>query len=260
MLRPRIIPCLLLKNNGLVKTVKFRHPKYVGDPLNAVRIFNEKEVDELIVLDISGTKDQGKLNFKLIKNLAYECRMPLCYGGGVRTVDQFVELISLGVEKVSICTSAIEDDSLVKIAANTVGSQSVVVCLDLKKTYLSNKYVLYTHNGKRKASIDPIEFCKKILQQGVGEILLNFIDRDGTMKGFEHEFVNKVQEVINIPLTVMGGAGSHGDISSLFKNFGVLGAAAGSLFVFKGKYRAVLINYPNQNEKENILTTANFLS
>ena len=229
----------------------------MGDPLNAVKIFNEKEVDELIVLDISTTKDQDKLNFKLITNLAYECRMPLCYGGGVRTVDQFVELISLGVEKVSICTSAIENNNLVKDAANAVGSQSVVVCLDLKKNLLSHKYVLYTHNGKRKSNIDPIEFCKKILQQGVGEILLNFIDRDGTMKGYEHEFVKKVQKVINIPLTVMGGAGSHGDISSLFKNFGVLGAAAGSLFVFKGKYRAVLINYPNQNEKDHILATAN---
>ena len=241
----------------MVKTIRFSDPKYVGDPLNAVKIFNEKEVDELIVLDISTTKDQDKLNFKLITNLAYECRMPLCYGGGVRTVDQFVELISLGIEKVSICTSAIENNNLVKDAASAVGSQSVVVCLDLKKNILSDKYMLYTHNGKRKSNIDPIEFCKKILQQGVGEILLNFIDRDGTMKGYEHEFVKKVQKVINIPLTVMGGAGSHGDISSLFKNFGVLGAAAGSLFVFKGKYRAVLINYPNQNEKDHILATAN---
>ena len=120
--------------------------------------------------------------------------------------------------------------------------------------------MLYTHNGKRKSNIDPIEFCKKILQQGVGEILLNFIDRDGTMRGYDHEFVKKVQKVTNIPLTVMGGAGSHGDISSLFKNFGVLGAAAGSLFVFKGKYRAVLINYPNQDEKDHILVTANLVN
>ena len=257
MLRPRIIPCLLIKNNGLVKTTKFKNPKYVGDPINAVRIFNEKEVDELIVLDIDTTKNQTKPNYQLIKKLAYECRMPLCYGGGVQTVDHFTEIISLGVEKVAICTSAIDNDNLVKDAVNAVGSQSVVVCLDLKKTILSNKYVLYTHGGEKKTDIDPIEFCKKILQQGAGEIVLNFIDRDGTMKGYQQEFARKVKEIINIPLTVLGGAGSYGDISSLFRDIGIVGAAAGSLFVFKGKYRAVLINYPNQYDKEEILKQGN---
>jgi len=257
MLRPRIIPCLLIKNNGLVKTMKFKDPKYVGDPINAVRIFNEKEVDELIVLDIDNTKNQNIPNYQLIKNLAYECRMPLCYGGGVQSVDQFTKIIGLGVEKVAICTSAIENDNLVKNAANAVGGQSVVVCLDLKKTLRPNKYALYTHCGKRKTDIDPIEFCKKILHQGAGEIVLNFIDRDGTMKGYPHEFVRKVKDIINIPLTVLGGAGSHEDISSLFRDFGVVGAAAGSLFVFKGKYRAVLINYPNQYDKERIIRQHN---
>ena len=257
MLRPRIIPCLLIKNNGLVKTTNFKDPKYVGDPINAVRIFNEKEVDELVVLDIEATKNQTKPNYQLIKNLAYECRMPLCYGGGVQTVDHFTEIISLGVEKVAICTSAIKNDNLVKDAANAVGSQSVVVCLDLKKTLLSNKYVLYTHSGREKTDIDPIEFCKKLLQQGAGEIVLNFINRDGTMKGYQHEYIREVKDIINIPLTVLGGAGSHDDISSLFRDFGVVGAAAGSLFVFKGKYRAVLINYPNQFDKKEILMQGN---
>jgi len=257
LLRPRIIPCLLIKNNGLVKTTNFKDPKYVGDPINAVRIFNEKEVDELIVLDIDATKNQTKPNYQLIKNLAYECRMPLCYGGGVQTVDHFTEIITLGVEKVAICTSAIENDNLVKDSANAVGSQSVVVCLDLKKNILSNKYVLYTHGGERKTDIDPIEFCKNILQQGAGEIVLNFIDRDGTMKGYQHEFVRKIKDIINIPLTVLGGAGSQDDIASLFRDFGVIGAAAGSLFVFKGKYRAVLINYPNHYDKEKIVGQVN---
>ena len=259
MLQPRIIPCLLIKNNGLVKTTNFKDPKYVGDPINAVRIFNEKEVDELVVFDIEATKNQTKPNYQLIKNLAYECRMPLCYGGGVQTVDHFTEIISLGVEKVAICTSAIENDNLVKDAANAVGSQSIVVCLDLKETLVSNRYVLFTHSGKRKTDIDPIEFCKKILQQGAGEIVLNFIDRDGTMKGYQHEFIREVKDIINIPLTVLGGAGSYKDISSLFSAFGVVGAAAGSLFVFKGKYRAVLISYPNHYDKEEIVRQGNLV-
>jgi len=256
MLRPRIIPCLLLKNKGLVKTIKFKDPKYVGDPINTVRIFNEKEVDELIILNIMATKDETELDYKLIKNLAYECRMPLCYGGGVKTVDQFVKLISLGVEKVAICTSAVENECLIKDASNTVGSQSVIACLDLKKNYLSKGYAMYTHNGKQKRNIDPIEFCKKIEHDGVGEIVLNFIDKDGTMEGYELEYSQKIKNMLNIPLTILGGAGSHADISSLFYSLGIVGASAGSLFVFKGKYRAVLVNYPNQEEKNNIFTTA----
>ena len=252
MLRPRIIPCLLIKNNGLVKTIKFSDPKYLGDPINTVRIFNEKFVDELIVLDIDATNNSIEPNFELIKKLASECRMPLFYGGGIKNIEHFTKIISLGVEKISICTSAIEDEKLVTKASCAVGSQSVVVCLDIKKT-IFNKYFLYTNCGTKKINSNPIEFAKKMVELGAGEILINFIDRDGTMDGYDFDFINQIKKKINTPLTVLGGAGSKDDISNLFYKFGNIGAGVGSLFVFKGKYRAVLINYPNNIEKEKIL-------
>ena len=253
MLRPRIIPCLLVKNNGLVKTVKFKEPKYVGDPINSVRIFNEKEVDELIVLDIDATINQTEPNYQLIESLAYECNMPLCIGGGVRTLDQITKIISLGVEKVAICTSAIENENFIKEAADVVGSQSIAVCLDLKKNFISKNYSLCTRSGTKNTNIDAVEYSNKLSEMGAGELILNFLDRDGTMKGYDLEFISEIKKIINIPLTVIGGAGSYDDISSLFHNFGIIGAAAGSLFVFKGKYRAVLIKYPSQKEKDIIL-------
>jgi len=253
MLRPRIIPCLLVKNNGLVKTIGFKEPKYVGDPINTVRIFNEKEVDELIVLDIEATINQTEPNYQLIDSLAYECNMPLCIGGGVRTLDQITKIISLGVEKVAICTSAIENGNFIREAVDAVGSQSIAVCLDLKKNFISKNYSLCTHSGTKNTNFDAVEYLNKLLDLGAGELILNFIDRDGTMKGYDHEFIGKIKEIIHIPLTVIGSAGSYDDISSLFHNFGIIGAAAGSLFVFNGKYRAVLIKYPNQKEKDKIL-------
>lgn len=252
MLKPRIIPCLLLKNNSLVKTVKFRDPKYIGDPINAVRIFNEKKVDELMIFDIDATKKNAPPNYDLIKKLAFQCRMPLCYGGGVKNLNEFIKVISLGVEKVAICTSAINNRSLIKKASDHLGSQSVVVCLDVKKTKFLNKYSVFTNNGKNKTNINPVHYCEEISKLGAGEIVLNFIDKDGTMSGYDINFIKKIKNIINIPLTVLGGAGSYEDLHSLIKHFGIIGAAAGSLFVFKGRYRAVLITYPNNNEKNKI--------
>ncbi len=250
MLRPRIIPCLLVRNKGLVKTVKFGDSKYVGDPLNAVRIFNEKVVDELMVVDIDATAHGREPDYTMIKNLAAECRMPLCYGGGVKTVEQIETIISLGVEKVAISSAAVYGPNLLTEAARNVGSQSVVVVMDVKKKRFFNRYEVYTHNGSKATGLDPMDFAKRIENLGAGEVVINSIDRDGVMKGYDLDLVKQVRSAINLPMTVLGGAGSLNDISDLIRTFGTLGAAAGSLFVFKGVYRAVLINYPNPDDKD----------
>ena len=256
MLRPRIIPCLLVKNGGLVKTVQFDKSKYVGDPLNAVRIFNEKLVDELMVVDIDATVHNREPDYRLIKNLAAECRMPLCYGGGVKTVQQMQRIVSLGVEKVAISSAAIQEPKLLSDAAEKVGSQSVVVVMDVKKKRFGNRYEVYTHNGSKGTGLGPVEFAKKIESLGAGEVVINAIDRDGIMKGYDLDLVTQVRNATSLPMTVLGGAGSLNDIADLIRTFGIIGAAAGSLFVFKGVYRAVLINYPSRDDKDALITQA----
>ncbi len=253
MLRPRIIPCLLVKDKGLVKTVKFDKPKYVGDPINAVRIFNEKEVDELMVVDIDATWHNASPDFKMIENLAAECRMPLCYGGGIKTIEQAQKIIGLGVEKVAISSAAVANPELVSHIAKRIGSQSVAVVVDAKRKLIGGNYEVCTHNGKKKTGKCPITFAKQVEEVGAGEIILNCIDNDGIMKGYDFTLVDKLRGAINVPLTVLGGAGSLQDIGSLIKKYGTIGAAAGSLFVFKGAYRAVLINYPNRSEKKALM-------
>jgi cyclase len=235
-----------------VKTVQFSQPKYVGDPINAVKIFNEKESDELMLLDIDATVEGREPDYKMIKNLAAECRMPLCYGGGVSTVDQFKKIIGLGVEKVAISAAAINNSELITRAAELFGSQSVVVVLDVKKKQIGNKYNIYTNNGTRKMKLIFTEFVSKIETLGAGEIVINSIDRDGKMQGYDLELINQVREIVSIPVTALGGAGSMKHITELVERFGIIGAAAGSLFVFKGKYRAVLISYPSQIDKDKI--------
>lgn len=258
MLRPRIIPCLLVHDGGLVKTVEFDNPKYVGDPINAVKIFNEKEADELMVLDIDATVKGAEPNYRMIANLAAECRMPLCYGGGVRTPAQAEKIIGLGVEKVSISSAAVDDLSLVTRTAKTVGRQSVVVVLDVRKRsgLFSKGYDLSTCNGKRHHKVDVFDFARKIQDAGAGEIVINSIDRDGQMKGYDLDLAVKMKQELDIPLTVLGGAGSFRDVEALLASCGVIGAAAGSFFVFKGPYRAVLISYPTPEQKENISRSA----
>jgi cyclase len=247
---------LLVKHGGLVKTVQFGSPKYVGDPINAVRIFNEKEVDELFVVDIDATAQNREPDYSLIKNLAAECRMPLCYGGGVKTVEQIQSIVSLGVEKVAISSAAIHDSKLLSDAAERVGSQSVVVVMDVKRSGPGGRYELHTHNGLKGTGLDPVAFAKKVEQLGAGEVVINAIDHDGVMKGYDLDLVTRVREAISLPLTVLGGAGSLKDIAELIRSFGIIGAAAGSLFVFKGVYRAVLINYPGRAEKDALITDA----
>ena len=252
MLRPRIIPCLLVRNGGLVKTVQFGDSKYVGDPINAVRIFNEKEVDELIVLDISATTGEREPDYNLIKNLAAECRMPFCYGGGVTTADQLQYIVSLGVEKVAISAAATKNPDLISQAASRVGNQSVVIVMDVKKAGILRRHEIFIHNGKVKTGLDPVAFATTAEKLGAGEIVINSIDRDGCMKGYDLNLVKKVREAVSLPVTALGGAGSLDDLAQVIKRCCVSGAAAGSLFVFKGKYRAVLINYPSAVEKDKI--------
>lgn len=252
MLRPRIIPCLLVHNKGLVKTVQFKNPKYVGDPINAVRIFNEKEADELMVVDIDASRENREPDYKMIEYLATECRMPLCYGGGVKTVEQAQRIFALGVEKIAISSAAINTPELVTQMAERVGSQSVVVVLDVKKKLLGG-YEVYLLNGKKSTGINPVTFASKIEQLGAGEIVINSIDNDGMMNGYDMALVDKIRNAISLPLTVLGGAGTIKDIGSLINQYGIIGAAAGSLFVFKGVYKAVLISYPNWDEKAKLI-------
>lgn len=252
MLRPRIIPCLLVMDGGLVKTVNFGSPKYVGDPINAVRIFNEKEVDELIVLDIDATPQGRGPDYALIQSLAAECRMPLCYGGGVTTLEQVERIVSLGVEKVAMSASAIADPGLVSRAAEVVGGQSVVVVLDVKRDR-DGRYEVWTHRATRATGKDPVALAREFERLGAGEVVINAIDRDGGMNGYDIPLARQVREAVNVPMTVLGGAGSLRDVAALLQAFGIVGAAAGSLFVFKGAYRAVLINYPNRAEKDAIV-------
>ncbi len=254
MLRPRIIPCLLVHQGGLVKTAEFKSPKYVGDPINAVKIFNEKEADELVVLDIDATVNGAEPDYRMIAHLAAECRMPLCYGGGVRTPAQAKKIIGLGVEKVAMSSAAIEDPTLVSRTAEEVGRQSVVVVLDVRKKtgFFGKGYEVFTRNGKQAHKADPFELAQQMQAAGAGEIVINSIDRDGQMKGYDLSLAARMRQELRIPLTLLGGAGSLQDIEALIGECGVVGASAGSLFVFKGPYRAVLINYPNPEQKDGI--------
>ena len=215
-----------------------------------VKIFNEKEVDELIVLDIDASMNNIEPDYVRIKNLAAECRMPLCYGGGVKTVAQIERIVSLGVEKVAISSAALSDFTLVSRAAEVVGSQSIVVVMDVKKNVRTGNYELWTHNGTILVNCSPVDFAMKAQKQGAGEVVINSIDNDGVMKGYDFELVDLIRDTITLPITALGGAGSLEDIHELISRYGIIGASAGSLFVFKGKYRAVLINYPDRTEKD----------
>ncbi|HEX7690352.1 MAG TPA: AglZ/HisF2 family acetamidino modification protein [Burkholderiaceae bacterium] len=258
MLRPRLIPCLLVHKGGLVKTRKFGAPKYVGDPINAVKIFNEKEADELMVLDIDAAVDKVEPNYALIAKLAAECRMPLCYGGGVTTAQQAARIIDLGVEKVAVSSAAVADPGLLTRMTDALGAQSVVAVLDVRrKSGLFGKgYELCTHNARTPHRLDPVTFAQQLQQAGAGEIVVNSIDRDGEMNGYDLELARQMRAALKVPLTILGGAGSLDHVGTLLGACGVVGAAAGSLFVFKGQYRAVLINYPTRQQKDDLCRVA----
>lgn len=258
MLRPRIIPCLLVHKGGLVKTQGFRDPKYVGDPINAVRIFNEKEADELMVLDIDATVNGVEPDFGLIAKLAAECRMPICYGGGVTTADQATRLVDMGVEKVAVSAAAIARPSLLSDMAASVGSQSVVAVLDVRKRkgLFAKGYEICSHNARIAHKHEPVDLARQLQDAGAGEVVINSVDRDGQMQGYDLDLASQMRAALRVPATFLGGAGSLEHLSELIAALGVVGAAAGSLFVFKGKYRAVLINYPTPEQKKQIFQQA----
>jgi cyclase len=243
----RVIPCLLLKNKGLVKTINFKNPTYLGDPINIVKIFNDKEVDELVLLDITATIERRKPDFKLIAQIASECFMPLGYGGGIRCLEDIRQLLTIGLEKVIINSYAVESPSFIKLAADEVGSQSIVVSIDVKKSQ-HGKPEIVLYSGAKRTGLDPVEFAREIAAMGAGEILLNSVERDGTMQGYDLDLVLQVSRAVHIPVVACGGAGSIQDLADAVKSGGASGAAAGSLFVFQGKHRAVLISYPSPKE------------
>jgi imidazole glycerol-phosphate synthase subunit HisF len=253
MLRPRIIPCLLVHEGGLVKSVSFGNHKYVGDPINAVKIFNEKETDELIMLDIDASVNGADPDYKLIADVAAECRMPLCYGGGVRTPEQAKRIIGLGVEKVALSAAAMNNPLLITQIADEIGRQSVVVVVDVKKRMFGREPEVYIHNGKKSLKRGVLEVVTEAEAMGAGEIVINSIDNDGQMKGYDLALAQTIHKAVKIPLTILGGAGSLEDIGALFRVCGVVGAAAGSLFVFKGAYKAVLINYPSLAQRDELI-------
>lgn len=252
MLRSRIIPCLLIHDGGLVKTINFSKHKYIGDPINAVRIFNEKEADELIILDIDATVRNMEPNFKLISKLANECQMPLCYGGGIKSLDQAMRLVDMGVEKIALSSAAIENPDLLTKISDSAGKQSVVAVLDIikQKRLMGHKYSVCSHNARKKYPYDIFSLISSLQSAGVGEILINSVDCDGKMQGYDLGLIKRVNAIVDTPLTVMGGAGTLQDMNDLIGQIGIVGAAAGSLFVFRGKYRAVLINYPTHDQKK----------
>lgn len=243
MLRSRIIPCLLLHKAGLVKTRQFKDPKYVGDPLNAVKIFNEKEVDELMFVDIDASAEGYEPRMALLRSLAVESRMPLCYGGGVTSAEQASRIVAMGFEKVSVSAAALARPALIREMSEAIGAQSVVVTVDVKANRLLSGYTIYTHNGGRKHKHPLLEFCQQAVSLGAGELVVNCIDRDGEMAGYDLDLARAVRAAIDAPMTMLGGAGSTEHMQALIDAVGTVGAAAGSLFVFKGPYRAVLINY-----------------
>ena len=244
MYLPRVIPCLLLKNGLLYKGQKFSNPKYVGDPINTVRIFNEKEVDEIVFLDITATREGKEPNLEHLRDIAGECFMPLAYGGGIKNLEQMKSIFEAGAEKVILNTAAFEKPQLVEEASQIFGSQSIVVSIDVKRSAFG-KYEVFTNSGTKKTKADPLSYAKKIESLGAGEILLTSIDHEGCMKGYDLKLLKKIAQAVSIPVVASGGAGAISDFSAAINRGGASAVSAGSMFVFQGKHRAVLISYPS---------------
>lgn len=245
MIPTRVMPCLLLKGRGLVKTVRFKDPTYVGDPRNAVKIFNEKEVDELIVLDIEAARTGSRPQFELIREIVSEAFMPVAYGGGIRTLDDARALLALGIEKVVVCSHAARHPEFIGQLAGEVGSQSVVVCLDVKRGLLGG-YDVHVDGGRTAMRTDPVRFAAAAAEAGAGELVVNSIDRDGAMSGYDTKLLAAVTRAVRVPVIACGGAGRLEHFGEAVKDGGASAVAAGSLFVFHGRHRAVLISYPDQ--------------
>lgn len=244
MTAPRVIPCLLLSGSGLVKTVRFKSPLYLGDPRNAVKIFNEREVDEIVILDIGATSAGQPPQLGMIQEIASEAFMPVAYGGGITTIGQLRSLLRSGIEKVILSTKAVEDPAFVSEAAQECGSQSIAVCLDVKAS-LFGKYEVHTHGGRRNTGQHVADCARRMEDHGAGEVILNSIDRDGTRQGYDIPMIRLVTNTVNVPVVACGGAGTMDHLRSAVREGGASAVAAGSLFVLHGRHRAVLISYPD---------------
>lgn len=253
MLRTRVIPILLLQNGGLVKGEKFKKHKYVGDPINAVRIFNEKEVDELAFIDISATLDGRDPDYELIEDVATEAFMPIAYGGGISKVEHVQRLFRSGVEKVIINSAFNQSPELIRQCSDIAGSQSIAVSIDVKKSLLG-RYEVYTHNGTKKTGVDPVTYARQAEDMGAGELIVTAIDREGTNKGYDCELIASITNEVNIPVIAQGGANSLDDIKQVVNEGHASAAAAGNFFTFHGKHRAVLLTYPAYSELEKLFT------
>lgn len=251
MLRVRVIPCLLVRQGALVKTVKFENGEYIGDPINAVRIFNDYEVDELVFLDIDASKKGTDPDMTLISEIASECFMPVTYGGGVRTIEQMNQIYSIGIEKIAINSSAVDEPGIINQAAKRFGSQSLVVSIDVKKGMLKKKKV-YQHRTGKLLGLNIVDWAKEAESRGAGELLINSVDRDGTWEGYDEEFISSITSAVNIPVVALGGAGILEDMKKAVKECNASGVAAGSMFVFQKKGLGVLINYPSRKTKEGL--------
>jgi cyclase len=253
MLRARVIPCLLLRNGGLVKTQHFGDAKYVGDPINAVKIFNEKEVDELVVFDIEASKRGSEPDYDLLADIASECFMPVCYGGGVTSVEQAQRIVQLGIEKIAVNSAAIRKPGLIPALADVLGTASVVAGIDVKCDWLG-RYRVYDASVGKLTDRVPETYAAELARAGAGEIFLNSVDRDGAQEGYDLKLIDKVAQAVSVPVIACGGAGRTEDFVSAV-GAGASAVAAGSLFVFQGRHRAVLISYPPYRELERLLGT-----
>lgn len=251
MLATRLMPCLLMSNGALVKTVRFKNPTYVGDPVNAVRIFNQKEVDELVLLDIEATTHKRGIDYETLEKVVSECFMPICYGGGVSSLEDMRRLFSLGVEKVSLGAAAFENPDLIRQASAEFGNQAIVVTLDVKKGLLGG-YTVRTHQGAKDTRMSPTDAARRMEELGAGEILLYSIDRDGTWSGFDLKLIHDVTNAVRLPVVASGGAGSLEDVRLAVKKGGASAVAIGSVAVFQGKDLGVLIKFPSRKDQDAI--------
>tara|TARA_A100001234_G_scaffold207841_1_gene205394 strand:+ start:228 stop:986 length:759 start_codon:yes stop_codon:yes gene_type:complete len=243
MLRPRIIPCLLIDGEDVIKTVNFKDGTYIGDPLNIVRLFNEKKSDEIIIIDISASRLKKNPNYVLIENIAEESRMPVAYGGGIKTAEQALRIFNSGIEKISVSSLFFENKLEINKIVKSVGSQSLVITLDIKR--FKNKYSIFTNNGDKFVTNNIVDVIKEVQDLNFGEIILNNIDKDGTMSGYDNDLIKLIYENSLIPLTVLGGVGKREHLVESINKFGSIGYACGSYFIFKGPRKAVLISYDN---------------
>lgn len=254
MIKTRVIPCLLLHETGFFKTTRFKNPVYLGDPINILKIFNEKEADEIMIFDISATTAGKEPRFELLAEMSSECFMPLGYGGGLKDLEQMTKLFSMGFEKICLNSEALQNPAIIEQAASRFGSQSIVVCLDVRKTFLKS-YQVYTHSGSQAAGLGPVDAAIEIEKRGAGELIVNSVDRDGTMQGYDIELLKSVSRVVSIPVVALGGAGNIEHLSQAVRQGGVSAVGAGSMFVFKGPHRAVLINMPTREKLDQVLAT-----